>query len=184
MTSIFYYQEKRGDSFFSLFFYRCFSIFGLLLETRIVSVEREARRATMDAVLGTSITRAVLATSRPTVLLGLVLVSVRSALQLRELEPTVAALEERTVDVDMCLFFFFRARIIRAALTAAVRHIASFACVFLFYEVLALDYEKAKTAVEAKLAVHGFLDWLTTSFVAVCSFNFFIEVQEKSTLLL
>ena len=124
----------------------------------------------MDAVLRASITHAVLATRRPTVLLWRVLVRVRSALHLLELEPTVTALEERTVDVDIYLFFFIWARIIRAALTTAVCRLASFACVFLFYKVLALDYEKAKTAVEAKLAVHDLVD---NSFDGGLSFQFF-----------
>jgi len=126
----------------------------------------------VNGILGSSVALAIIHTGRrPTTLLGLVLVRVRSALQLRELESAVAALEERAVDVDMRLFFFFRFRagIVRTALTAAVRNVAAFALVLLFYEVLALHYEKAKTAVEAKLAdhgrmIHGFLDWFDNFF--------------------
>jgi hypothetical protein len=57
-------------------------------------VEREALRAAMNAVLGSSVAFAVFVAGGISVFLGLVLIGMRRTLSLGELETAVAALEE------------------------------------------------------------------------------------------
>jgi hypothetical protein len=84
----------------------------------------------------------------------------RRALSLREFETAVSALVERAHRRDihvvrehvLLIFFRLRARIVGAALAAAVRDFASLASTCFFYEVRALEDDKARGAVEADLA--------------------------------
>ena len=103
------YSNKKGLGPFLFDFLFSVCLVGLLLKTRIVCIERKARRAAMNAVLGSYITLTVFHTGRPAILLRNVLVCVRCTLKLRKLEPTVATLEKRAVySFNNRLFFFFR----------------------------------------------------------------------------
>jgi len=175
------YSNKKGLGPFLFDFLFSVCLVGLLLKTRIVCIERKARRTAMNAVLGSYIALTVFHTGRPAILLRNVLVCVRCTLKLRKLEPTVATLEKRAVySFNNRLFFFFRfwTGVTRAALTAAVRIVAAFTFVLLLYKVITLHYKKAKPTSKAKVAdhtgmVHGFLDRVAAPYAAVLSFNFF-----------
>jgi len=134
-------------------------------------VECEAHGAAMNTVLGSSIALTVFLAGGISVFLGLVLISVRRTMSLCELETAVAALEEMAFRWDIHLarlhqrehltllflgiLFCFRAGIVGAAFTAAMRGLASFAHILLSHIVLALKCKEAKRAVQANLANHG-----------------------------
>jgi hypothetical protein len=162
--------------------------FGDRAEVRCV--EREALRAAMDTILGSSVALAVFLAGGISVFLGLVRIGVRRALSLCELETAVAALEEMAFRRDihlarlhqrehltlllLVLLFRFRAGIVGAAFAAAMRGLASFAHILLSHIVLALKCEEAKGAVQANLANHGGVihGLLAASCMAISFFNF------------
>lgn len=122
-----------------------------------MTIERETHWAAMDVVLVCSFALAVVHTGRTTACM-------RSALSLREFETAVSTLVECAHRRDvhlvrrehfqhvLLIVFCLRARVVRAALAAAVRDLASLASTCFFYEVRALEDDKASGAVEADLA--------------------------------
>ena len=118
-----------------------------------MTIERQAHRATVNVVLICSFALTVVRAGRT-------ITDVRRALSLRKLDATVAALIERALRSDIhavqehvsLLFFRSRARIVRPALAAAMRGLASHTVTCFFYEVRAFEHDKARRAVEANLA--------------------------------
>ena len=122
-----------------------------------MTIECKTHWAAMDVVLVCSFALAVVHTGRTTACM-------RSALSLRELETAVSTLVEcaHRRDVHLArrehfqhvllIVFRLRARVVGAALAAAVRDLASLASTCFFYEVRALEDDKARGAVEADLA--------------------------------
>ena len=123
----------------------------------IVTVEREAYRAAVNVVLVCSFTLTVVHTGRS-------ITDVRRTLTLREFETAVSTLVESAHRRDvhlvrrehfqhvLLIVFRLRARVVRAALAAAVRDLASLASTCFFYEVRAFKHDKARRAVKANLA--------------------------------
>jgi len=151
-------SKKRVSPFF-IFYVFCFSSYSLLLGERanVVAIERAAQRATMNVVLVCSSALAVVHTGRT-------VADMRRTLALREFETAVSAFIESTVHWNihlvrrehlqhvLLLVFRLRARIVGAALAAAVRNFASLASTCLLYKVRAFKDDKARGAVEADLA--------------------------------